>query len=231
MEHRPPRTARSSALSVLVAACAVIAAACGSASTQAGASGAGVAPAPTPRPGGAVAATDIALESAGPSSASGPASIALPADWTAFTSDRFAYSIEHPAGWSETPAATDWPATGWPAPDSEAADRFKVPGSSATQLSVSSDVLDAGEAAAGRLAEIDQESALVCQMSGISPVTIDGAEGRQNDQLCFGRDHVIQVFVDHADRIYLIYWFSRSPIPETDRAIFAAALKRFTFAD
>ena len=80
-------------------------------------------------------------------------------------------------------------------------------------------------------AEIDQESALVCQISGISPVTIDGAEGRQNDQLCFGRDHVIQVFVDHADRIYLIYWFSRSPIPETDRAIFAAALKRFTFAD
>jgi hypothetical protein len=37
---------------------------------------------------------------------------------------------------------------------------------------------------------------------------------------------VIEVFVDHADRIYPVYWFSRSPIPDTDRAIFAEAMKR-----
>ena len=231
MEHRQRRTSRLRTQAVLSVACALLVGACGNASTAPD-SGKEVAAAPTPAPGGAYAASDAAVASpVAASVASAAASIALPTEWTPFTSDRFAYSIEHPAGWTETPATTDWPTTGWPAPDSDAADRFHVPGSTSAQLSVSSDVLAADEAAAGRRAEIDQESALVCQISGITPITVDGAEGRQNDQLCFGRDHVIEVFVDHGDRIYLIYWFSRAAIPDTDRAIFAEALNRFTFAD
>ena len=210
----------------------MIAGACGSASTAPARSDAAVAPAPNPAPGAVIAASDVTLTSPiASSSASVAPAVALPKDWTAFTSDRFAYSIEHPAGWAETPAATDWPQTGWPRPDSDAADRFVVPGSPGTQLSVSSDVLAADEVADGRLAEIDQETALVCQISGITAIEIDGAGGRQNEQLCFGRDHVIEAFVGHADRIYLIYWFSRAPIPEPDRAIFAEAMDRFRFAD
>jgi hypothetical protein len=229
MDDRQPRTRRVRPLSGIVVACALLAGACGGASTAPAASAAAVAPAPTPAPGGAGA--DPEASSAPASIASASPSVALPTEWTSFTSERFAYLIEHPADWTETPAVADWPATGWPAPDSDAADRFSVPGSASSQLSVSSDVLAADEVAGGRLAEIDQETALVCQVGGFTPVTIDGAKGRQNDQVCFGRDHVIEVFVDRADRIYLIYWFSRAPIPDTDRAIFAEALKRMTFAD
>lgn len=162
--------------------------------------------------------------------ASPSASIALPAEWTTFVSTRFAYSIEHPTGWIETAAASDWPAVGWPAPDGDSSDRFEVPGDAPGQLTVSSDVLAADEVASGRRAEIDQETALICRIGAFTSVMIDGAEGRQNDQVCFGRDHVIEVFVGHADRIYLMYWLSSAEIPDTDRAIFTEMLKRFRFA-
>lgn len=229
MDRPQPRTRRVGVASLLaLLAYTLVVAACGGAASAPAASEAAAVPPPTPAPGGPVAASEAPVIS---SSASTAPSIALPTEWATFTSERFAYAIDHPADWTETPAAADWPETGWPAPDSNAADRFEVPGAAPGQVTVSSDVLAADEVAAGRLAEIDQETALVCQVSGITPVTIDGAEGRQNEQLCFGRDHVIEAFVDHADRIYLIYWFSPAAIPDTDRAIFAEMLKRFTFAD
>ncbi|HET9083275.1 MAG TPA: hypothetical protein VFN41_02650 [Candidatus Limnocylindrales bacterium] len=162
--------------------------------------------------------------------ASPAAGIALPAEWMTFASTRFAYSIEHPTGWIETPAASDWPAVGWPPPDGDSSDRFEVPGEAPGQLTISSDVLAADEVAPGRRAEIDQETALICRIGTFTSVMIDGAEGRQNDQFCFGRDHVIEVFVAHGDRIFLMYWLSSAEIPDTDRAIFTEMLKRFRFA-
>ena len=157
--------------------------------------------------------------------------IALPAEWTTYISKRFAYTIEHPTGWVETPAANDWPVVGWPPPDGDSSDRFEVPGGAAGQLTVSSDVLAGGEVASGRRAEIDQETAMMCKIGAFTKVVVDGAEGRQNDQFCFGHDYLIEVFVGHADRIYLMYWLSPTDIPDIDRAIFDEMMKQFRFAD
>ena len=156
--------------------------------------------------------------------------MALPTAWTTFVSTRFAYSIEYPADWTATPATADWPAVGWPTPDGTAVDRLEPPGDVAGQVIVSSDELAPDDVAAGRRAEIDQESALVCRISGTVSVSIDAVEGRR-DQVCFGSDHLIEVFVDHGGRIYLIDWFSKADISAADRALFDAMLARFTFAD
>ena len=45
--------------------------------------------------------------------------IGSPAEWTTYISKPSAYTIEHPTGWVETPAANDWPVVGWPPPDGD----------------------------------------------------------------------------------------------------------------
>ena len=197
----------------------------------------GTAVAPTGTPGPVPSSPNAVITSSAPSQAAasvGPspgAAIALPAEWTTYISKRFAYTIEHPTGWVETPAANDWPVVGWPPPDGDSSDRFEVPGGAAGQLTVSSDVLAEGEVASGRRAEIDQETAMMCKIGAFTKVVVDGAEGRQNDQFCFGHDYLIEVFVGHADRIYLMYWLSPTDIPDIDRAIFDEMMKQFRFAD
>jgi len=62
-------------------------------------------------------------------------------------------------------------------------------------------------------------------------VSIDTAQGRRQDQVCFGTDHLIEVFVDHGGRIYLIDWFSKADIPAADRALYDEMLRRYRFAD
>lgn len=185
-----------------------------------------MASAAVPQPGGAVStATAPDAQSAAPS-------IPLPADWSTFTSERFGYAIDYPTGWTVTPAEADWPEVGWPAPTSTSVDRFEPAPNAPGEVTVSSDVLATDEVAAGRRAEMDQESALTCQISNLTTVTIDGAAGRQEDAFCFGRDHLIDVFVDGGKRIFLIDWFSSgSEISDVDRAIFTEMLRRFRLAD
>jgi hypothetical protein len=197
-----------------------------------GSSGAGVldsttiASAAVPQPGGAVSVGTA------PSAVSAAPAVALPADWSTFTSERFGYAIDYPTGWTVTPAEADWPDVGWPSPTSTSVDRFEPSADAPGEVTVSSDVLAADEVAAARRAEIDQESALTCQISHLTTVTIDGAAGRQEDAFCFGRDHLIDVFLDSGKRIFLIDWFSSgTEISDVDRAIFAEMLRRFQLTD
>jgi hypothetical protein len=169
-------------------------------------------------------------EASSPAPSVGSPSVAptLAVTWTPFTSKRFAYSIEYPEDWLVTEAAADWPEVGWPAPDGNAVDRF-ARSSDAAQVTISSDTLAAGEVAAGRRAEIDQETALACKISGRATVAIDGADAKREDELCFGKDHIIDVFVEHGGRIYLIDWLAKAETTEGDRALFDAMLARFRF--
>jgi hypothetical protein len=156
-----------------------------------------------------------------------PPSLAV--TWTPFASKRFAFSIEYPNDWTLTEGTADWPHTGWPDPDGHAVDRFSREPAGSGQVTVSSDVLAADEVAAGRRAEIDQETALVCTISGQTTTTLDGVVANRQDQFCFGKDHVIDVFAEHGGRIYLIYWLSKNDLTDADQALFAAMLARFHF--
>jgi hypothetical protein len=164
--------------------------------------------------------------SASPTPAAPPS---LAVIWATFTSDRFAYSIDHASDWTVTKATSDWPDTGWPDPHGDSVDRFSAGGADGDQVTVSSDALAPGEVALGRRAEIDQETALACAISGLTTVKIDGATAQQEDEFCFGKDYVIDVFVEHGARIYLIDWFSKAEITGDDRALFDAMLARFRF--
>ena len=108
-------------------------------------------------------------------------------------------------------------------------DRFSREPTGSGQVTVSSDVLAADEVAAGRRAEIDQETALMCTISGQTTTTLDGVVANRQDQFCFGKDHVIDVFAEHDGRIYLIYWLSKNDLTDADQALFAAMLARFHF--
>ena len=151
--------------------------------------------------------------------------------WSEYASERFAYSIEYPEGWVVTEAITDWPAVGWPSPNGPAVDRFRASTEATDYVTVSSDALESGDSAAGRRAEIDLETALACRVSGTVTIAIDGSGARRQDQFCFGKDHLIEVFVEHDARIYLVDWFAKSEIPDADRALFDAMLARFRFED
>ena len=165
------------------------------------------------------------------STATSTTAASLSVSWVSFTSKRFAFSIDYPEGWLVTEATADSPDVGWPAPDSKAVDRFSAGDSAGRQVSVASDVLAPGEVAQGRRAEIDQENALACMISGLTTVTLDGVRAQQEDEFCFGQDHLIDIFAEHAGRIFLIDWFSKADIAAEDRALFDSMLARFRFED
>jgi hypothetical protein len=149
--------------------------------------------------------------------------------WAEFRSKRFAFSIDYPVGWIVTDATADWPQTGWPDPHGKAVDRFSPDADDDPQVTISSDVLEPGEVALGRRAEIDQESALACRISNDTTITVDGEAARRQDAFCFEKDYDVSVFVDHGGRIYLIDWLARVSITDQDRALFDAMLARFRF--
>ena len=167
--------------------------------------------------------------SAAPSVTPSSAAPSLAVTWTAFTSKRFAFSIEYPDDWTLTEATADWPNRGWPDPDGHAVDRFSRAPAGSGQVTISSDALATGEVALGRRAEIDQETAMMCTISGQSTTPLDGVVAKRQDQFCFGKDHVIDVFAEHDGRIYLIYWLSKIEISDADHALFDAMLARFHF--
>ena len=186
--------------------------------------------APAPTTSSSVSASSAA-PSVSPSPSTEPATAppSLAVSWAPFTSKRFAFSIEYPEDWAATDATADWPNSGWPDPDGHAVDRFKRAPAGSGQVTVSSDVLAADEVAQGRRAEIDQETALICTISGQSTTPLDGVVAKRQDQFCFGKDHVIDVFAEHDGRIYLIYWVSKTEISDGDHALFDAMLARFRF--
>ena len=173
-----------------------------------------------------------------------PSTVPPPSETTAVvthSSKRFAYSIEYPAGWVVTPATLDWPRIGFPAPDSQAVDRFGATAASTTWMYVSSLLLADGETGAGtpikakdmddvRIGEMDAEYPLACDLSIRQEVTVDGVTGRRQDLVCFGRDHVTEVLVSNDTRLYLIDVLSPAPLADADRARFDRFVGSFRFA-
>jgi hypothetical protein len=120
--------------------------------------------------------------------------------WSSFRSDRYGFSIAHPADWSESPADRTWTVADGPSVPRSAADRFGSPTVSAAAWSL---VLDASTTADAwiqsycRLFENDSP----CDRLGpvTAPVTMDGHPGLL---VRFVED--TQAFIFVGDRMYLV---------------------------
>ncbi|HUQ78001.1 MAG TPA: hypothetical protein VM427_03910 [Patescibacteria group bacterium] len=195
------------------------------------------APAPSP-----TAAATVPVASASGVPASARASEPLPSESTAvvaYSSKRFGYAVDYPAGWVVRPATNDWPSNGFPEPEGTTVDRFAPAPDSPTWMFVSSVLLADGKTAAGvpvkakdmddvRIGEIDSELPLMCQVSEKVPVTVDGIAGRRQDLAgCFQRDYLIEVLVSNDVRLYMIAVLNPGPIDAPTRARFDRFVNAF----
>lgn len=152
---------------------------------------------------------------------------AVPTEWETYTSYRFGYSIDHPAEWVATPATADW-AFGGLHPEGNNLDRFGLT-PTGTRVLVSSTPISAEQTSADRIAELDAIN-VVCRLSDRHEIALDGATARQEDFFCFGVDYGIEVVVANESRHFQIDLFSKTPLGETDRAIFQRFLDSFRFS-
>jgi hypothetical protein len=140
--------------------------------------------------------------------------------WQSHTSEDFAYTIDYQPDWTVTPARDPWPEGGWPNPSSHSVDRLGPASDDSLWVMVSSRELTAGETFADLRAELDTDNASICDVSNPRTVTIDGHEGRSEDQLCFGANHVIETFVSDGVRVYLIDWISPREVTQEERRVY-----------
>ena len=182
--------------------------------------------------------TPTAMPTSSPTAAPAPSAKAtVPGNWATYRSDRFAYLVKHPSGWVVTPATDDWPNHHLPAPLSPTVDRFGASRDSATYLSISSDPLGPDQVPAERIAQLDFVNAgegaspPACLISDHGTITLDGVDARQEEMLCFEKDHLIEVAVVHGGRFYLLDIVSSAPLDAPDRATFASVVASFRFGD
>lgn len=143
------------------------------------------------------------------------------------TSTRFAYSIDYPSGWVLTEATADWPRPGPPVPDGPSVDRFAASADATTWVLVSSDLLGDGNVFGTRRAELDQLSAMSCNITGQRPIELDGAAGRIEDEFCLDRYYGIDVVIGNEERVYWLGWIAQVPPTDADRELFAKMLSSF----
>ncbi len=159
----------------------------------------------------------------------------VPADWTEYASTRLAYSIRYPADWVVTSATEDWSNHHPPFPFGPAVDRFGVSGDSASYVFISSDESGPDQSPAERIAQLDFINAgeggpiPACLSSDRHAITLDGVQARQEDQVCFKTDHLIEVVVVHRDRLYLVDILSPQALTPTERTTFDQFLEAFRF--
>lgn len=146
---------------------------------------------------------------------------------TPYTSDRFHYSMGHPASWAVQPATTDASED----PFGHGVDRYTIDGATDTWVLVSSDPLRPGEKPLERQGSIDQANAMSCLYKKLATtITLDGVDARREELYCFQRDNILEVFVVHADRSYFVQLFAKGvPLRDGDRAIFEQMLTSFRF--
>ncbi len=192
-------------------------------------------PSPTAESGVSAAPSTAPSTSASAAPSVPAARASVPPDWPAYASTRFAYSIMHPPGWSVTPATTDWTDHHPPFPSGTAVDRFRMSGDSNSYVFVTSDPLGADQSGAERIAQIDfinageGASTPTCLSSDRHAIMLDGVEARQEDQVCFKKDHLIEVVVVHQDRLYLVDILSPTALSPSDRTTFDQFLEGFRF--
>ena len=150
----------------------------------------------------------------------------IPAEWSTYDSTRFEYSIKHPDDWVVTTATADWPGSGFPFPNGSSVDRFGPSETSTMWIFASSVDLEQGKAAA---VELDQENQIACELSAWREIEVAGREARQQEQFCFGKDHLVEVQLKGDDRFYVLDIISSAEITDTELAIFQAMLDSFQF--
>jgi hypothetical protein len=152
-----------------------------------------------------------------------------------YVSSRFAYSIRYPPDWVVTPATQDWNDHHIPNPFGPAVDRFGVSPDSEVRVLVSSDPLGPGQTAAERIAQLDfinageGSSPPACLVSDRHTITLDGSEARQESQVCFQTDRLIEVVVVRDGRFYLVDIIAPHVLSQADRATFDQFLSSFRF--
>jgi hypothetical protein len=155
----------------------------------------------------------------------------VPIDWTTYTSSRFAYSIDHPASWSLTPAASDWPKIGLPEKGGQTMDVFGQTPSGISVWVTSVPVTSANDTAA-LLAAFDSQNTAFCNStSNRHDITLDGVAMRQEDQVCAQSVQVVEVLGASKDRFFEINLVSSSErgLSDTNRATFDRFLSSFRF--
>ena len=149
--------------------------------------------------------------------------------WRTRTSTRFGYSIDYPTTWVVTEATADWPSNDWPTPAGTAVDRYGATAGATTYVTVSSGMLAPGETVTARRAVRDQQSRTACEITDTMPITFGGIDARRQDMVCAGTDFVREVVGGHGQRIFLLDWFSATPLSPADQALFDAMVARLTF--
>jgi hypothetical protein len=180
---------------------------------------------PTPSPSPSV----TAAPSSAPPSLQAQATGAT--DWTTSTSSRFAYTFDHPASWSLTPANFDWPKIGLPEKGGWTMDVFRQMPTGIEVYITSVPVASAKDAAA-LLAEFDAQNTAFCNStSNRHDITLDGVTMRQEDQVCAQSVQVVEVLGASKDRFFEINLVTSvdSPLTATDRATFDRILASFKF--
>jgi hypothetical protein len=148
---------------------------------------------------------------------------------TTFTSTRFGYSLELPAGWIYSSAATeDWPSEVYPTSASPFSDRFAWGSSLFPGIDISTQRLADGRTAEEFLDWLDAENAKICTVDTTEEIMLDGAVGRLQRQTCGYNAWEVVVF--DGDRVYLIYWLGEPARMEEERAQFDRFVSTFRFA-
>ena len=172
-------------------------------------------------------APNIGAEAPAPAPSSSPA-------WETFTSQRYGYTIQHPAGWRVTERGGDVRLEGMEI-GSPGTDEIRSPESARLGLDdgtvvVSAHELEAGESLADFTERVSRSAA--CQTGGfaLDPRQLDGEEA---EQLIFECDvwDWLQVTAIHGDRGYVIWLVATAPPLAHDRLINEQFLETFHFTD
>ena len=92
-------------------------------------------------------------------------------------------------------------------------------------------MLDTGETAEARIADLDVTNSSFCTVSNQRAIVVDGADGRREDQVCFSEKDILEVVVIHEGRVFLINFWSSGVASATDKATFDHFLGSFRFVE
>jgi hypothetical protein len=159
-----------------------------------------------------------------PSATAGPTGEAS-TEWIAYTSERFGFSLEVPAGWTYSAATQDWPAGVYPEGGAAYTDQWALPPGPLPVLDILTQPLPQGTTREEFIADLDEGTATFCTVESTDEIVVDGSTGRLQRQTCGYNAYEVVVF--DRDRVYLLYWIGGEV---EDRALFEEIVSTFRFA-
>ena len=200
--------------------------------------GVGGPPAATPSP-------SAAAPSASPSASSAPTPELAPIDpttWVPYMSERYGYTLEHPADWTVEPSQSDWGSGSIHSEVSEWEDEISDPGggdaAGGYTIFAGRQDLESDQTPESWTAEYISNKALdaggICgdiSADQYGPVEIDGETGQRIEMVCAGTTFYTAAIVVHDGSAYLVALATNAG-SENTRAVelFDAVLASFRFA-